>query len=475
MIRRASACFLCLVLLLLLAGEPVRATPDMSYTRDPLHGYRIPIPLAYTVGEVIMDVGKKPLNKASDLFIDSNGLLYVADTGNNRIVKLDPNGRVLGTFGEEQGLKFNKPEGIYVDDTGDMFIADTGNSKIVHLDPKGAKVEEFVRPKTSLMKANANFSPSKVLIDKRGYLNVLDRNDPNGFIMIDANNQFRGYIAANHVPFSWQQLLVRLLATPEQKEQLSKVVPPQHANLTMDEEGYIYSPTVLIDKDQIKKLNALGTNIFKKDTFYGEKSIESGSLALPYFVDIAVDQYGIINALDATSRKIYQYNQEGHLLAVFGGHGNVKGTFEYPSSIGVDRQGRIFVLDRDRNNIQVFEPTQFSELIHQASALYFNGRYEEALKPWHEVLQIDENYPLAHRGVAKALYKQERWEESMAEFKLAGDQEGYSVTFGQYRRAYMKSHFGWVVLIFAIMLYVLYFIVKRLRGFAHKIIRRLGY
>ncbi|KIL39938.1 hypothetical protein SD70_17120 [Gordoniibacillus kamchatkensis] len=475
MLRRAAVCFPVLFFTLLFAGAPAFAVPQISYTRDPLHDYRIPIPLVYTVGSVIMDTGPKPLNKASDLFIDAKGLLYVADTGNNRIVKLDPGGRLLAVFGDDQGLKFNAPEGIFVDEYGDMFVADTGNGKIVHLDAGGAKVEEFVRPKTTLMKANANFSPSKVIIDKRGYLNVLDRNDPNGFIMIDGGNQFRGYIAANHVPFSWQQLLIRLLATPEQKEQLSKAVPPQHANLTMDSEGYIYAPTVLTDKDQIKKFNALGTNIFKKDTFYGEKSIDSGSLTLPYFVDIAVDQYGIINALDAASRKIYQYNQEGQLLAVFGGHGNVKGTFEYPSSIEVDRQGRIFVLDRDRNNIQVFVPTRFSELIHQASALYFNGRYEEALKPWHEVLQIDENYPLAHRGVAKALYKQERWREAMAEFKLAGDQEGYSAAFGQYRRAYVKSHFGWVVLVIGVSAYALYAAVKWLRRLADAIARRLGY
>ncbi len=475
--RRLAAVLCCLALTFVVLCEPAQALPRMSYTID-ASGYRIPIPLTYTVEKVIIDVDDKGFNKATDLFIDKNGLLYVADTGNNRIVKLDADGRLLGVFGgEEQGVKFNAPEGVFVDDFGDMFVADTGNGKIVHLSPDGKFIEEFVKPKSSLLNPNAPFNPNKIIIDKRGYMYVLDKNDFNGFMMIDAMNQFRGYFAANRVPFSWKNLLVRLLATPEQKEQLSKAVPPQHSNITMDDKGYIYAPTVLTDVLQIKKFSAVGNNIYTtaKDTFYGEKSIESGSLELPYFVDLAVDQYGIISALDATSRKIYQYDQEGKLLAVFGGHGETKGMFEYPSSIVVDEQGRIYVLDRDRNSIQVFKPTRFAELIHEASQLYFNGRYDEALKPWREVLQIDENYPLAHRGVAKALMKEEKWQEAMKEFKLAEDQDGYSQAFAEYRHELIRSHFGWILLIAIIGIYVIYLVVRLLRRAAQSVVGRYGF
>jgi DNA-binding beta-propeller fold protein YncE len=464
-----------LAVLLLFHCSPAYASPEFSYTVDKMRGNRIPIPLTYTIDQVIIDVDEKGFNKASDLFIDRQGNVYVADTGNNRIVKLSVGGQLLGAFGEGQGLEFNQPEGIFVDELGHMFVADTGNGRIVHLSPEGEFVEEFVKPESSLLKPDTPFNPNKVIIDRRGYMYVLDRNDYNGFMMIDAMNRFRGYIAANRVPFSWKKLVVRLLATPEQKEQLSKAVPPQHSNLTMDEKGYIYSPTVLIDKGQIKKFSATGVNIFKANTFYGENSVESGALETPYFVDLAVDQYGIINALDATSRKIYQYDQEGNLLAVFGGHGEVKGNFEYPSSIVVDTQGRIYVLDRDRNNIQVFEPTRFAELIHEASQLYFNGRYEEALKPWREVLKIDENYPLAHRGVAKALMKEEKWSEAMKEFKLAEDQEGYSLAFTEYRHELIREYFGWVLLGIVIFAYLVYLAVRKLRNAAHTIVGRLGF
>ena len=35
-----------------------------------------------------------------------------------------------------------------------------------------------------------------------------------------------------------------------------------------------------------------------------------------------------------------------------------------------------------------------------------------------QVLKIDENYQLAHKGIATTLYKQEKWKESMDEYRL---------------------------------------------------------
>ncbi|QHT63083.1 hypothetical protein GXP70_26025 [Paenibacillus lycopersici] len=460
-------------MLLLAGGLPAYALPQMSYTIDPMYGYRMPIPLTYAVDGVILDVGTPGLNKPNDLFIDGKGVLYVADTGNNRIVKLDPDGKVLGLYGKEQGVKLNQPNGIFVDEYGDMFVADTGSRQVIHLSPDGRFIEAFGKPESSLLSKDLDFAPDKVIMDRRGYLYVLNKNDFAGFMMIDALNRFRGYIGANRVPFDWSKLLVRTLATPEQREQLNNAVPPQNANLTIDAKGFIYTPTVLIDKDQIKKFNAMGDNIYRKASF-GQSSIESGALEQPYFVDLAVDQYGVINALDAMSRKIYQYDQEGNLLAVFGGQGDVKSRFEYPISIVTDKAGKVYVLDRDRGNIQIFQPTRFADLIHQASQLHYNGRYQEALKPWREVLAIDENYPLAHRGVAKALMKEEQWKTAMKEFKLGEDQDGYSKAFAEYRHEILRKYLGWLLIAAALIVYVIYLLAKWMIRITATVIRRYG-
>lgn len=80
------------------------------------------------------------------LAIDSEGNIYVADTGNHRIRKISPEGEVVtlagtGTqgFGDGGGnvAKFSSPRGVVVSDTGDIYVADTGNHRIRKISSTG--------------------------------------------------------------------------------------------------------------------------------------------------------------------------------------------------------------------------------------------------------------------------------------------------------------------------------------------------
>ncbi|AEE95247.1 NHL repeat-containing protein [Mahella australiensis] len=427
---------------------------------------RIPIPVTYSVSKVIINLGDKvgPLNQAEDLFIDERGLLYVVDTGNARIIKLDKKGAVLGVYGGPKDKPFNTPKGVFVDWSGDMYVADTGNGRIVHLSQDGEFVEEFTKPESSLIDPNYPFKPAKIAIDATGYIYILNESDYHGFITIDAYNRFRGYVAPTRLPFSLTQTLVRFFATPEQKEQLAKQLPPSHSNFVIHDDGMIYATTSYVNNDQIKKLNSIGKNIYKHDISFGEHLDDAGNPIVPNFVDIAVDKNGIINALEAESRKIYQYDRDGNLLTVFGGLGSWKGRLDSPSSLVVDDDGNIYVLDKALNNIQVFEPTAFMKYIHQALALYYDGRYQEAVTPWQEVLKIDANYELAHRGIAKAFMKQERWREAMAEYRAGDDQEGYSRAFSEYRHQLYRQYFGLVVLAIIAITVLIYWAIRHLKA-----------
>lgn len=85
-------------------------------------------------------------NTPSGLAIDSNGNLYVADTANNRIRKVTPAGEVStiagdGTAGYLDGsaarARFNGPIGVAVDSRGNVFVADTYNDRIRLISPDG--------------------------------------------------------------------------------------------------------------------------------------------------------------------------------------------------------------------------------------------------------------------------------------------------------------------------------------------------
>ena len=85
-------------------------------------------------------------NTPSGLAIDANDNLYVADTANNRIRKVTPAGEVStiagdGTAGYLDGpaaqARFNGPIGVAVDTRGNVVVADTYNDRIRMISPDG--------------------------------------------------------------------------------------------------------------------------------------------------------------------------------------------------------------------------------------------------------------------------------------------------------------------------------------------------
>lgn len=91
------------------------------------------------------------LNHAEDLFVDSQDNLYVADTGNNRILKFSTHGEVVAEYTEGFGVSFKNPKGIYVHEDGTLWIADTGNYRVVRIAQDGSDVEVFYKPESELL------------------------------------------------------------------------------------------------------------------------------------------------------------------------------------------------------------------------------------------------------------------------------------------------------------------------------------
>ncbi len=84
----------------------------------------------------------------SQIMFDASGNLFIADTENHRIRKIDSRGIVStvagtgepgfsGDGGAATSARLNGPEGVWVDAAGTIFIADTRNQRIRKVDSRG--------------------------------------------------------------------------------------------------------------------------------------------------------------------------------------------------------------------------------------------------------------------------------------------------------------------------------------------------
>jgi DNA-binding beta-propeller fold protein YncE len=98
------------------------------------------------------------LNYPRGVSVDQNtGALYIADTGNNRITLVAPNGNIItvagnavngsngfsGDGGKATNALLNGPNGVFVDATGKVFIADSGNNRVRKFDVEYNKYTQY--------------------------------------------------------------------------------------------------------------------------------------------------------------------------------------------------------------------------------------------------------------------------------------------------------------------------------------------
>ena len=351
-------CIICLFTILSVSTVSVSARSLNYYLTDNELEFSY-MPTTFELKETIGTLNNGlSFSDAEDLFISNTGDIYVLDTGNNRVIKLGVDYKVKkvyeGEYGED-ALPLKEPEGIFVGPKEDLYIADTGNGRIVHLNKEGIYLESFVQPDDTSYDTSYPFKPSKVYVDDLGKLYVLNSGDYHGIIVMDGKNDFLGYIGATKISFNFTDYFLRLFASEEQKEQITRKVPAYFSNFLLYD-GMIYATSFWDDSNQIKILTPSGDNIYASK-FFGEVNQLKTFNYKPGFNDLAVDKNGIIYATDMTVNKIYVYDQEGNNLAVFGETGSRGGTFNSISSITVDNNGNLYVLDKVLDVIQVLKPT----------------------------------------------------------------------------------------------------------------------
>lgn len=404
-----------------LTALPARAdTPYTTWARGP-RGYLVMTQNAYTpLTEVDL-----PVSGAEDMFVTKDGVIYVADTGNGRIVRLD-NFEVAQSYGE--GVLDN-PTGIFVDDEGVMYVADAGLGEIFILGPGGDVINHFGRPSEPLFGRNREFLPRKIAVDARENLYIISEGSVNGLVQMNTMGNFIGYFGANSASMSLEMILRRLFLTDEQLAQFIRNEAASPSNLTIDHQSLVFTITAGTAPDQaIRRFTISGKNIFP-DT-----------IGASNFRDIDVSETGIVLAV-AADGSIFEYDLNGTLLFVFGAQdtGNQRlGTLRNPTAIA--RRGeQIVVLDKDKNALVLYETTAFARQVHEGVRLYMEGFYQEA-KPYFEaVLDSNGSYIMAYQAIADSYFKEFDYENALENYRYAEDRDGFSQAFWELRNQVLQQ------------------------------------
>ncbi|RAP78686.1 hypothetical protein DL346_06105 [Paenibacillus montanisoli] len=423
-------------------------------------GEAVPAPDPYRAERVVYgkDLGIGPMSAPQDLYISEAGLVYIADTGNSRIIVLNKKlqvERVIDGFDNGSNHDaFNQPEGVFADADGRLFVADTQNRRIVELAADGALTRIIAEPKSSLIREGFQYAPIKVVADKAQRLYVISRGSYEGIMEFDSGGAFSGFVGTNRVKFNPMDLFWKRISTKKQRDQMEQFIPLEFNNIAIDTDGFMYTTTVEENSSRpIKKLNPSGVDILRSEGYFPPKgdirTLDTGSIpGSSIFADVTQDVSGMYSALDSKRGRIFTYDKDGNLLYMFGGLGAEQGKFRSPAAIGMLGE-QVIVLDKDNNRLTVLEPTRYGSLIREAVVSLDNGKVDQSSEAWGKVLQLNSNFEVAYIGIGKSLMKQGDNKAAMEYFKLGNNREKYSEAFKRYRKQIVMDHFGTIVLCIA--------------------------
>jgi sugar lactone lactonase YvrE len=298
--------------------------------------------------------------------VDAAGNLFIADYDNSRIRKVDTNGIITTVAGNGNAgysgddvaatdASLAYPNGVAVDAAGNLFIADSSNSRIRKVDTHGIITTVagngnagYSGDNGAATNASINY-PFSVTVDGAGNLFIADyynyrirKVDTNGIITTVAGNGNTGYSGDN------------VAATNTSLYYPSGVAVDAAGNLFIADNS----------NSRIRKVDTHGiiTTVAGNGNFgYSGDNVAATNASLYYPNGVAVDGAGDLFIADYYNQRLRRVDTNGVITTVagngssgFSGEGNVAAlaALSYPSGVAVDSLGNLFIADSSNSRIR---------------------------------------------------------------------------------------------------------------------------
>ena len=477
-------------LLMIVAAACVTASAGSAYQTYvyDVYGDALYSPDAYTaissIGSDYMGL-ELPIENPGDMVTDEDRNVYIADTGNNRIVVLDRYYKVnftIAEFSNDQGVpdRLTAPQGVFVSEPNEKYgkliwVCDTGANRIVVFDEFGNFQRIVEEPESSLFDQDSVYKPVAIAVDAYNRLYVVSSTTYQGVIVMTDEGEFTGFIGAQAVQMSAWEIIWRRFQTKEQREASEQKVSTEFNNISINKnKGLVYVTTSTIDesavagaitgKDKkgtnspVKLLNANGSEIMRRNGFWmpaGEIDFSSRSTdeitGVSTIIDAAVGPEDTWSIIDEKRNRIYTYDFDGNLLFAFGDNGTMLGNLG--SIEAVAYQGtNMLILDKTNDNITVFQRTEYGDILLDAIAAEATQDFDLAINLWTDVLKRNSNFDSAYVGIGQAMYRNKDYANSLTYFESAYDTDNWSNSYKEIRKEWMSTYFLLLLLIIVVVI-----------------------